>query len=364
MPIIGVIASSDRNVPSAPTIGTATNVGSGRAYNNGRADVTFTAPTYTGGSPITGYTVTSSPGGFTGTGAASPISVTGLQSGVGYTFTVTATNAQGTGPASAASNSITATTVPQAPTIGTATDGGTGTTVSVAFTAGATGGSAITGFTATSSPSSITGTGGSSPITVSGLTAGTAYTFTVTATNANGTSAASAASNSVTPAVPASFESITSTTATGSTSITISGIPSTYRHLVLRGTLRATSDGNNITMRFNGDTGTNYSYWEVTGDTVVALQSTGNVGQSSMLVITNNNSQLTSFELWIMNYADTGKLTSVLGKLSYLNTAGTFGIVGSRNGQWNTTTVVNSITLISGAAFASPNEIALYGIKG
>ena len=48
MRILGTVASSSREVPEAPTIGTATNVGSGRAFNNGRADVTFTAPTFDG----------------------------------------------------------------------------------------------------------------------------------------------------------------------------------------------------------------------------------------------------------------------------------------------------------------------------
>ena len=91
-------------------------------------------------------------------------------------------------------------TVPGAPTIGTAT-GTSATTATVAFTAPAnTGGSAITTYTATSSAGSFTGTSASSPITVTGaFVLNTAYTFTVTATNAIGVSAASSASNSVTP---------------------------------------------------------------------------------------------------------------------------------------------------------------------
>ena len=183
-------------VPNRPTIGTTTDSGSGRAYNNGSAVVSFTPSA--SGYAATSYTVTASSGGYSATGTASPLTVYALQSGTSYTFTVTAKNAIGSSNSSAASNSITATTIPQPPTIGTATAGNASATV--AFTGNGTGGLSNT-YTATSSPSSITGTG-ASPITVSGLSNGTAYTFTVTATNANGTSASSAASNSVTPIVP------------------------------------------------------------------------------------------------------------------------------------------------------------------
>jgi len=86
--------------PGAPTIGTA-------AAGNTQASVSFTAPGFTGGAGITGYTVTASPGGATGTGAGSPIVVTGLSNGTSYTFTVTATNTAGTGSASTASNAVT-----------------------------------------------------------------------------------------------------------------------------------------------------------------------------------------------------------------------------------------------------------------
>ncbi|WP_229706755.1 hypothetical protein, partial [Shewanella inventionis] len=49
------------------------------------------------------------------------------------------------------------------------------------------------------SPDGLTATGTSSPLTVTGLTNGTAYTFSVTATNSAGNSSSSSASNSVTP---------------------------------------------------------------------------------------------------------------------------------------------------------------------
>jgi hypothetical protein len=197
MRIIGVTGSQNTKgflQPNPPTIVSATDVGTSRAYNNGAASVAFTPAA--SGAPATSYTVTSSPGSFTGTGSSSPIVVAGLQSDTAYTFTVTGTNAAGTGEASSASSSVTATTVPQAPTIGAVNATAVGV-VTVAYTAGATGGKAVSAYTATSSPSSITGTG-SSPISVSGLAQKTAYTFTVTATNANGVSAASSASSSVT----------------------------------------------------------------------------------------------------------------------------------------------------------------------
>jgi hypothetical protein len=191
-----LIGGAASGTPGTPTIGTV-------IAGNAQASVPFTAPASNGGSTITSYTATSSPGSFTGTltqEGSGTITVTGLTNGTAYTFTVTATNAAGTSAASDVSNSVTPATVPGAPIVGTATAGYQ--QASVPFTAPASnGGSTITSYTATSSPGSFTGTltqAGSGTITVTGLANGTAYTFTVTATNAAGTSAASDPSNQVT----------------------------------------------------------------------------------------------------------------------------------------------------------------------
>ena len=203
MRIIGV-PTSRRTPPNVPTIGTATNVGSGLAYGTGAggsASVTFTKSAT--GQTATSFTLIANPGGATFIGTSSPIVATGLTAGTSYNFTVRANGALGSSVASGVSNSVTVTTVPQAPTMGTPTVASaqaysTGSsTVSIPFTAGATGGTAITGYTVTSS-SGLTATGTASPITISEAV-GTYRTYTIKAANTNGTSVASSTSSSVLP---------------------------------------------------------------------------------------------------------------------------------------------------------------------
>jgi hypothetical protein len=187
--------ANDFLMPKTPTIGTATNVGTGRAFNNGSATVTFTAdPTYAADS----FTVTSTPGSFTGSGASSPITVTGLQSDTAYTFKVTATNTYGTSGESAASNSITATTVPATPAAPSASSPNADQDV-ISWTAPANGGSAITNYHWQSNEAPVKEGDTATTLNATvGQEAGTAQRYKVYATNANGNSEYSALSAEVT----------------------------------------------------------------------------------------------------------------------------------------------------------------------
>ena len=253
-----------------------------------------------------------------------------------------------------------ATDVPDAPTIGTATAGLL--SASVTFTPAATGGTP-TSYTVTSSPGSITGTG-SSPVTVSGLTGGTSYTFTVTATNASGTSPASSASNSITPVSPLGYESISTVTTTSAvSSITFSSIPSTFTHLQVR-IFSLMESGDNFKMTINNDTASNYSWHQITGDGSSAGAAAGT--STTFMYVGNNNTGSAVIGnvsiIDILDYADTNKYKTV--RALHGSDANGSGLIALRSGNWRSTSAITRIDLTPSVNnFKQYSHFALYGVK-
>ena len=172
----------------------ATNVGSGRAFNDGRIDVSWTNPS--AGNTPTGYKV------YDGATLKATIShptstaqITGLTSGTSYTFTVKAYDSYGEASGENAS-AVTATTVPATPSAPSASAQGSAATDDVSWSAPADGGSAITGYSWESNDSK-SGSTGSTSVSVS-QEAGSSQSYRVRATNANGNSEWSSYSSAIT----------------------------------------------------------------------------------------------------------------------------------------------------------------------
>jgi phage baseplate assembly protein W len=204
-------------VPTAPQSFTATANGSSEAL------LTWEDPSDMGGSSLTGFAITGLPGGtVTRPGTANSYLATGLTPGTLYSLTVAATNATGTG-ATASASVTTGIAVPGAP-LSFAAGSVTSTTASLSWLdPTSNGGSALTGFVVTrvDTGASTTVSAGTHAASLTGLSPGTSYSFTVVATNAAGTGASASLSfttSAVVPTAPQGFEAI----ATGTTTAMVS----------------------------------------------------------------------------------------------------------------------------------------------
>lgn len=225
--------------PFAPTITKAES-------RNQAAQITWAPPASPDGGltpgdngrPITGYTITTSPGGATTLvgPTATTATIGGLTNGAVYTFTIHATNIVGSGAESGVSDSVMPAGPPFPPTGVTAF--GQDRAAYVYWTPGNDNGARITSYKVTASPGGRSVTSNSPSATVTGLSSGERYTFTVTATNAAGTSSASLASAEVAVVgPPGAPTTVQATPGTGSATITwvapsTGGDPSSLSYVV------------------------------------------------------------------------------------------------------------------------------------
>ncbi|RZA36708.1 MAG: autotransporter domain-containing protein [Lysobacteraceae bacterium] len=205
-PLLSAVSVSGITTNTAVLQGTSNSAGTGYFVVQAAAQAAPSVAQVIAGQQSSGGAALSSGNGVMTANTSRTFNLASLQPGTAYTAYLVVRDNQTPQLTSvpSAANLTTVAIAPQAPVIGTATAGDAQATV--AFTPPTNnGGSAITGYTVTSSPGGITATGSTSPITVTGLTNGTSYTFVVTATNSIGNSVNSAASNAVVPVGPAAL---------------------------------------------------------------------------------------------------------------------------------------------------------------
>ena len=151
--------------------------------------------------------------------------------------------------------------------------------------------------------------------------------------------------------------------AAGTSSITFSSIPGTYAHLQLRGTVNVTSDVD-IALRFNSDSGSNYSEHYLYGNGTSAVAG----GGSSLTKVSTFYAYDSSTDTVamapgvfdILDYANTNKYKTIRG----LTGPADKNLFVFRSSLWMSTSAITSITLTTTGTIRQNSSIALYGIKG
>ena len=166
-----------------------------------------------------------------------------------------------------------------------------------------------------------------------------------------------------------SYESIQTVTvgAGGQSSITFSSIPSTYKHLQIRGIMLTTSAGGTVDATLNSDTATNYSRHRLVGYGT-GVDSYGESSISSFRVFgefagTGASPIAAAIIMDILDYSSANKNKTVR-IASGVDRNGS-GEVQLNSAAWyNSSTAVSSVTFTPSANFSQYSSFALYGIKG
>lgn len=177
--------------------------------------------------------------------------------------------------------------------------------------------------------------------------------------------------SSFTSAILNSYESIATVNVTTATQGTIefTSIPSTYKHLQIRGigrTNRADAIFDSLRLRFNGDTASNYSYHFVYGNgSTTSAEGNANTTVIAHSALTAINSSASIFGLALIDILDypNGNKYKTTRALSGNDQNGS-GVVDVASGSWRNTNTITSIQLTALGSFVQHSTFALYGIRG
>jgi hypothetical protein len=163
-----------------------------------------------------------------------------------------------------------------------------------------------------------------------------------------------------------SFESIASYSISSNTaSVTFSSISSSYKHLQIRGVYYSTANnGSDVLMRFNSDSGNNYSHHGYVGNGVSNATSYGS-GSQSYVVVGNQSIGTTPGTgiCDILDFANTNKYKTTRATCTLTLSGG--GQIYYMGGNWRNNSAITSIEISAYSSnFKAGTLISLYGIKG
>lgn len=148
----------------------------------------------------------------------------------------------------------------------------------------------------------------------------------------------------------------TTTVGTATDTVTFSSISGSYTDLIIvfNGTAAASTTAG---LRFNSDTGSNYSHTYILGDGSTAFSSRGS--NTTFMNQFYPNTTIGTVIFNIQNYSNTTTYKTVLTRVS-----NTGNYAGALVGLWRSTSAITSVTLFgNGTNFATGSTFTLYGIK-
>lgn len=162
--------------------------------------------------------------------------------------------------------------------------------------------------------------------------------------------------------MPATYEPIASSSPSGASSVEFTSIPGTHTDLVLVYHLIHSTGIEDMWLRYNSDTGTNYSATVLygTGSTAGSFRTSGTTQSNKALLDFYGIPSTTAYAtgvVQIMSYANTNVFKTALSSAGRAS-----GGVDRVVNLWRNTNAITTVTLLPGAGTIT-GSVALYGIK-
>lgn len=166
------------------------------------------------------------------------------------------------------------------------------------------------------------------------------------------------------------YDALATVTLSASTaSITFAGIPAGYKHLEIRALMRTdrVNNGDAVYVRFNGDSGSNYSGHRLEGDGSSAAAYSGasqtSITLNRITAASDGSNIFGASVVSILDYASTSKNKTLRALVGF--DANGSGVIGFDSGAWYNTSAITSVSILAlnATGFVANSQFALFGVK-